>query len=197
MISQNKPLIKNYLTYLAVFLFLTYISLFVVNRLYFHPLPIFNTQIADQKIGDANDQISKNQFNQAIASASPFDSFPKTHQKAALYVYANSYQGLKNWQKALENYQEILIVSNNKTEISDLETKIALCYKEIADPAASIEHLKTAIRANPKNQDAWLNLISAYLFIDQKNLAKNTAKEALTLLPENAEIISLYTNINT
>jgi len=106
----------------------------------------------------------------------------KPNDLFALYDRSNYYQGIGEYNKAIEGYYDILKIDSNYAYAHYNLGFIHLVYLKVYDQA--IKHFSDAIKVKPDYYEAWYNRGLCYESLGNIAMAKQDYEQALKLKPD-------------
>jgi len=104
----------------------------------------------------------------------------------ALYNSGWAYYNKKDYQQAINKYQQALQRDPKTILRPQIEKNIGLIYLAQSNLSEAIRHFKTAVELSPSLYDAQLFLGESYLKIKDKNNAKRAFQAVIKYSPESA-----------
>ncbi len=146
---------------------------------------------------ETNTALKKAQLNEAIGHLRRSLEIHPTYKNPYLLL-GNAYVYLKNFDKAIEEYQNGLKLD---PQFKDIKTNLALAYREMGriygqqknDMPKAIEYLEKAVFYNPKDGQAYSNLGTCYGMTGQTQKAIDALERALALRFDKNDAMNLST----
>ncbi len=125
------------------------------------------------------------QWEKAIAA---FDQALKNYlyetPSLALYNSGWAYYNLKNYSKALSQYQQAMIKDPTRRLHPRIEKNVGLIYLKQSNYSEAKVHLEKAVNLNPSLYDAHFYLGETYMKLHDNENAKSSFKQVMKLAPE-------------
>ncbi len=102
----------------------------------------------------------------------------------AWYGLGMSYNGLKQYDRAIQAYREALRI---QPELAETWYNLGVAYNNLKQYDRAIQAYREALRIQPEDAEAWSNLGTAYNGLKQYDQAIQAYREALRIQPELAE----------
>lgn len=111
-------------------------------------------------------------------------------RKSAETLLAQSYFATKQFDQAIDHYNQAIGLSDSAAEQSSLQNYLANCYRNKGNFEEAESHYRAAVNGY-NNQQAWINLAYLYQQRNRNQEAINILKEAQSRMPNDSEISKL------